>query len=335
MKYYAGLDLSMETTHVCVVDEEGGKVFSAGVDSTPAAIADALAGFGPVERAVIETGRMTSAICLGLQRLGVNVVCIDARQAHQSLKSMKANKTDPHDAAGLAQLARTGFYKKVHVKSEPAQGVRSIIAARAHLVEERVRIDNTIRGLCVAFGIKVGPGQGKDFVTRAGAAADIPGLGDAVAALLALRETLLDQIRELNRRLAEIGKTSTACQILMSIPGVGVQTAAAFAATIDDADRFKQSRAAGAYFGLVPRRHQSGEVDWVGRITKQGDAMVRKLLYEAANSIITRTRKTFALKSWALKIARRRGLKKARVALARRLAVIMHAMLRDGTLFEA
>jgi transposase len=120
-----------------------------------------------------------------------------------------------------------------------------------------------------------------------------------------------------------------------SIPGVGVQTSAAFAAAVDEADRFRQSRTAGAYFGLVPRRHQSGEVDWTGRITKQGDGMVRKLLYEAANSILTRSRGSFALKGWAMKIAKRRGLRKARVALARRLAVIMHAMLRDGTLFEA
>lgn len=119
------------------------------------------------------------------------------------------------------------------------------------------------------------------------------------------------------------------------IPGVGVQTSAAFAAAVDDASRFKRSRTAGAYFGLLPRRHQSGELDWTGRITKQGDGTVRKLLYEAANSILTRTKQSFALKAWALKIAKRRGLRKARVALARRLAVIMHAMLRDGTLFEA
>lgn len=335
MKHYAGLDLSMETTHVCVVDEEGRRVFGGSVESSADAIAAALSDVGSVERAVIETGRMSPAICLGLRRLGVNVVCIDARQAHQSLRAMKANKTDPHDAAGLAQLARTGFYKEVHVKSLASQGVRSVITARSHLVEARVRLDNTIRGLCIAFGIKVGPGQGKDFVTRARAAAGMPGLGEAIASLLAVRDGLVAEIGMLDRLMAGIARGSVSCQLLMSIPGVGVQTAAAFTAAVDEARRFKRSRAAGAYFGLVPRRHQSGEVDWVGRITKQGDGMVRKLLYEAANSILTRSRRSFALKSWALKIARRRGLKKARVALARRLAVIMHAMLRDGTLFEA
>ncbi|WP_306253698.1 transposase [Parvularcula sp. IMCC14364] len=150
-----------------------------------------------------------------------------------------------------------------------------------------------------------------------------------------MREILVDQVAWLDRLVKEIAASSTACQILMGIPGVGVQTAAAVAAAIDNADRYKRSRAAGAYFGLVPRRHQSGDVDWVGRITKQGDSQVRKLLQEAANSILPRVRQSFPLKTWVIKIARRRGLKKARVALARRLAVIMHAMLRDGTLFEA
>lgn len=291
--------------------------------------------YGPIERAVLETGRMSPAICLGLRELGVAVMCIDARQAHQSLKAMKANKTDPHDAAGPAQLARTGFYKEVHVKSPAAHGVRSVITARSHLVEARVRLDNMIRGLCATFGYRPGAGQGKAFLERIMQAAHIPGLGDAITSLLSVRAELVEQIKEMDRRLRIIASQSQACEILMTIPGVGVQTSAAFAAAVDEAGRFRQSRNAGAYFGLVPRRHQSGELDWTGRITKQGDGMVRKLLYEAANSILTRSRKTFALKTWAMKIAKRRGLKKARVALARRLAVIMHAMLRDGTLFQA
>lgn len=335
MKHYAGIDLSMETAHVCVVDADGRKVGAECVESMPASIAAALERYGPVERAVIETGRMTPSITLGLRELGVAIVCIDARQAHQSLKAMKANKTDPHDAAGLAQLARTGFYKEVHVKSPMAHGVRSVITARGHLVEARVRLDNTIRGLCATFGIRLGIGQGQRFLARMWQAALIPGLADSVASLLGVRERLVEQIAQLDRQLKAISAASPVCQALMTIPGVGVQTSAAFAAAVDDASRFKRSRTAGAYFGLVPRRHQSGELDWTGRITKQGDSTVRKLLYEAANSILTRTRQTFALKSWALRIAKRRGLRKARVALARRLAVIMHAMLRDGTLFEA
>lgn len=152
--------------------------------------------------------------------------------------------------------------------------------------------------------------------------------------MLSVRAELVEQIKEMGRRLRVIASQSHACEILMSIPGVGVQTSAAFAAAIDETGRFRQSRNTGAYFGLVPRHHQSGELCWTGQITKQGDSTVRKLLCEAASSILTRSRETFALKTWALKIAKRRGLSKASVALARRLAVIMHAMLRDGTLFE-
>jgi len=137
MKFYAGIDLSMESSQVCVVDAEGRKIGATSVDSTPETIAAALARYGPIERAVIETGRMSPSVALGLREHGVAIVCIDARQAHQSLKAMKANKTDPHDAAGLAQLARTGFYKEVHVKSPAAHGVRAVITARGHLVEAR------------------------------------------------------------------------------------------------------------------------------------------------------------------------------------------------------
>jgi transposase len=276
MKCYAGIDLSMETSHVCVVDGDGRRLGAQCVDSTPEAIAAALRRYGPVDRAVIETGRMSPSVALGLRELGVAIICIDARQAHQSLKAMKANKTDPHDAAGLAQLARTGFYKEVHVKSPAAHGVRSVITARNHLVEARVRLDNTIRGLCATFGIRLGAGQGKRFLARMRVAASVPGLGEAVASLLRARERLVEEIGQMDRQLKAISVASPVCQALMSIPGVGVQTSAAFAAAVDDASRFKRSRTAGAYFGLVPRRHQSGELDWTGRITKQGDGTVRK-----------------------------------------------------------
>ena len=235
---------------------------------------------------------MSPWIALGLRELGVAIVCIDARQAHQSLKAMKANKTDLHDAAGLAQLAHTGFYKGVHVKSPAAHGVRSVITAGGHLVEARVRLDNTIRGLCATFGIRLGAGQGERFLARMRVAASVPGLCQAVASLLRARERLVEEIGQMDRQLKAISLASPASQALMSIPGVGVQTSAAFAAAVDDASRFKRSRTASAYFGLVPRRHQSGELDWTGRITKQGDGTVRKLLYEAANSILTRTRGT-------------------------------------------
>ncbi|MEM8644036.1 MAG: IS110 family transposase, partial [Pseudomonadota bacterium] len=247
---------SMETTAIFVVVDAGNRITEVKVESTPTAIARALANAFPVQRAVIETGRVAAAICPGLRELGIPVVCINAVQAHQSLKTMKTNKTDPGDPAGLAQLARTGFTKEVHVKPATAQGMRSVITARSHLVEARVRLDNAIRGLCAAVGLKVDAGPRKNLVAE-------------VASLLGGRKRLAQKIKGLDRVLIAFSRRSSACQILMSIPGVGVQTAAAFAAAVDDAGRFKRSRSAGSTFGLVPKRHQSGELDWVGRITKQ------------------------------------------------------------------
>jgi transposase len=212
MKFYAGIELSMESSHVCVVDAEGRKVGATGVNSTPEAIAAALARYHPIERAVFETRRMSPAVALGLRELGLAIVCIDARQAHQSLKAMKAIKTDPQDAAGLAQLARTGFYKEVHVKSPAAHRVRAVIIARGHLVEARVRLDNTIRGICATFGTRLGAGQGERFLARMQEAASVPGLGEAVASLLGVRERLVEQIAQLDRQLKAISLASPACQ---------------------------------------------------------------------------------------------------------------------------
>lgn len=193
MKHYAGIDLSMETSHVCVVDADGRNVAAQCVDSTPEAIAAMLKRHGPMERAVIETRRTTPWVALGPRDLGVAIVCIDARQAHQSLKAMKANKTDPHDAAGLAQLAHTGFYKEVHVKSPAAHGTRSVITARGHLGEARVRLDNTIRGLCATFGIRLGAGQGERFLARMRVAAAEPWEnGYCESSNGSLRDELLD-----------------------------------------------------------------------------------------------------------------------------------------------
>lgn len=333
MRYFAGLDLSMEETSLCVVDEAGSLIHEARVVSAPVAIKGALDGH-VAERVVIETGRMAPGIVHGLRALGLPVVCIESRQAHQSLQAMKANKTDRGDAHGLAQLARTGFYKEVHVKSLSAHGVKSMIAARAHLVRTRVKIENQMRGLAACFGLRLGRGAGRDFARRARTATlDVCGLAPAIEALLGVHAALLGAIASLDREMRREAREREVCARLMAIPGVGVQTALAVVTALDAPERFRRSRDVGAYFGLVPRRHQSGEIAYRGRITKRGDGTVRRLLYEAANSILTRFKGTMALKSWALRIAKRAGMKKARIALARRLAVIMHAMMMDGTEF--
>jgi transposase len=336
MDYYAGLDVSMNETHVCVVERDGSVVLEAKAPSTAEAIAAVLETAPACERVVLETGRMAPMLFHGLAALGLPVICIESRQAYQALKSLATHKTDRNDARGLAHLARTGFFKPVHVKSLPAHAVRALIIARKKLVGQRVTLENQIRGLAVVFGVRLPRGLSPHFTEQViQASQGIAGLSGAMQGLLAARKAVLEAVVAIDRDMRLLARSSQACQRLMTIPGVGQLTALAFVATIDAPERFRRSRDVGAYLGLVPRRFQSGEIDYVGSISKCGDRRVRTLLYEAANVMLTRYRGALALKEWALGIARRSTMRKARVALARRLAIIMHAMLRHGTTFQA
>jgi transposase len=335
MDYYAGLDVSLEKTHVCVLDRDGAVVHEAMATSTPEAIMSALAGAPACSRVVFETGRMAPMLYHGLAELGVPIACIESRQAYQALKTLATHKTDRNDARGLAQLARTGFFKPVHVKSLPAHAVRALIMARKKLVGQRVTLENQIRGLAVVFGVRLPRGLSPAFVEQVIRMSDgVAGLSGAMRGLLAAREAVLGAIAAIDADMKKLVRASDACRRLMTIPGVGPLTALAFTAAIDDPNRFRRSRDLGAYLGLVPRRYQSGEVDYVGGISKVGDRRVRTLLYEAANVMLTRHKGALKLKEWAISIARRSTMRKARIALARRLAIIMHAMLRDGTEFQ-
>jgi transposase len=335
MDYFAGLDVSLEKTHVCVLDRDGTVVHEATAPSSPAAITAALTAAPACTRVVFETGRMAPMLYHGLVELGVPIVCIESRQAYQALKTLATHKTDRNDARGLAQLARTGFFKPVHVKSLPAHAVRALIMARKKLVGQRVTLENQIRGLAVVFGVRLPRGLSPAFVEQVlGMSDSIPGLASAMRGLVAARQAVLGAIVAIDADMKKLVRASDACRRLMTIPGVGQLTALAFTAAIDDPSRFRRSRDLGSYLGLVPRRYQSGEIDYVGGISKVGDRRVRTLLYEAANVMLTRYKGELKLKDWALAIARRSTMRKARIALARRLAIIMHAMLRHGTEFK-
>jgi len=335
MEYFAGLDVSMAETQVCVVTRNGTVVHDAKVPSTPADIAAELAQVPPCRRIVFETGRMAPMLYHGLNKLGLPVICIESRQAYMALKLLTTHKTDRNDARGLAHLARTGFFKPVHVKSLPAHAVRSLIIARKKLVGQRVTLENQIRGLAVVFGVRLPRALNPAFVRQALRASDgVPGLSAAMRGLVAARTAVLAAIVAIDGDIRRMVRASEACRRLMSIPGVGQLTALAFTAAVDDPGRFRRSRDIGAYLGLVPRRYQSGEVDYTGSISKCGDRRVRTLLYEAANVMLTRYKGPLKLKDWAFAIAKRSSMRKARVALARRLAIIMHAMLRHGTEFK-
>ena len=221
------------------------------------------------------------------------------------------------------------------VKSLPSHAIRALLIARKKLVGQRVTLENQIRGLAVVFGVRLPRGLSSGFAEKGMAAGrGIPGLDGAMRGLLAARDAILKAIVAINADMKTLERSSAACRRLMTIPGVGRLTALAFAAAIDDPGRFRRSRDVGAYLGLVPRRYQSGEIDYTGSISKCGDRRVRTLLYEAANVMLTRYRGKLALKDWALAIGRRSTMRKARIALARRLAIIMHAMLRHGTEFR-
>jgi len=335
MEYFAGLDVSMEETHICVVDRDGVVMHEAMAMSTPEAIQAALAKAPACRRVVFETGRMAPMLYHGLSKHGVPVICIESRQAYQALKSLVTHKTDRNDARGLAHLSRTGFFKPVHVKSLPSHAVRSLIIARKKLVGQRVTLENQIRGLAVVFGVRLPRGLSPAFIRQAIDTSDsIDGLSGAMRGLIAARSAVLGAIAAINGDMKRLVRASDACRRLMTIPGVGQLTALAFTAAIDDPERFRRSRDIGPYLGLVPRRYQSGEIDYTGSISKCGDPRMRTLLYEAANVMLTRYKGPLKLKDWALAIAKRSTMRKARIALARRIAIIMHAMLRHGTEFK-
>jgi transposase len=335
MEYFAGLDISMKETHICVMDRDGKVALEAKAATSAAAIAAELAKAPTAQRIVFETGRMATMLYHSLAALGLPVVCIESRHAYQALRSLATHKTDRNDARGLAHLARAGFYKPVHVKSLPAHAVRALISARKKLVGQRVTLENQIRGLALVFGVRLPRGLSPAFAAQVTSnSSEVPALSGALRGLLVARDALLRAITAINRDIKRLARSFEVCQRLMTIPGVGHLTALAFVAAIDEPDRFRSSRDVGPYLGLVPRRWKSGEIDYTGSISKVGDRRVRTLLYEAANVMLTRYRGDLALKDWALRIGKRSTMRKARVALARRLAIIMHAMLRDGTDFQ-
>lgn len=336
MNNYVGLDVSKEETAVCVRDGGGRVVLTAKVATDPDAIAASLTCLStPVERVILETGRMSNWLYNTLVERGLPAVCVDARQAHAILNQMH-NKTDANDAAMLAELARTGFYRQVAVKSRVAQERRTLLQARDLLIRQRQDLDNTIRGLLANLGIKL-PKLRQRFPDRVETTIeDLPTLKSTIHPLLQVRAGMVRGLAEFDRQLSRQVRSLGDCRRLMSVPGVGAVTAFAFMATIDEPTRFRSSRAVGAYLGLTPRRYQSGERDVSGRISKRGDRTLRTLLYEAAMSMMTRVRPEAggALQAWARSLRERVGHKKACVALARRIGVLLHRMWVDGSTFD-
>jgi transposase len=335
MEYYVGLDVSLKQTSICVVDQTGSVVREGVVDSDPEAIAGFVRAKAPgVVRIGIETGPTTTWLWTELKRLDLPVICIDARHAKAVLK-MQINKSDRNDAAGIARIMQTGWFKEVRVKDLDSHAVRALLASRALLVKIKRDLENQVRGLLKNLGLVIGRAKFNVFAVRAEELIEgRPELVAAVRPLLKARHAIEQQVDDLDRKVRKLARYDAQVRKFMTAPGVGPITALCFKATIDDPARFKRSRSVGAYVGLTSRRHASGEVDWSGRISKCGDAMLRMYLFEAAGVLLTRVQKWSALKAWGTRLVKRNGLRKAKVAVARKLAVILHRMWIEGTEFN-
>jgi transposase len=335
MNHYAGLDVSLEETAICVVDETGKMIKEARAASEPEALITALRELGlPLERIGLEACSLTAWLHDGLRDAGLPAICIETRQANAAMKTMP-NKTDRNDARALAHIMRTGWYRQVHVKARHCRLWRSLLVARRTVLNEMRAIENVVRAVLREGGIKLGRPARAAFAGRVrDLVADDPLVTRLVEPLLAILVTMLDQLARLTKQVQDIVRGEEVCRRLMRVPGVGPITALAFRATIDRPDRFRRSRDVGAHLGLTPARYQSGETDIQGRISRCGDELARTALYEAAHTLLVRSTKWSALRAWGMKVAKARGMARARVAVARKLAVILHRMWSDGAEFR-
>ena len=335
MEHYVGLDVSLELTSVCAVDCKGDVVREAKVASEPDVLSAFLRSFDPTATQVgLEAGPLSHWLHAGLARAGFHVVLLETRHVKAALCAM-AVKTDRRDARGIAQLMRMGWYRPVHARSLGAQEVRAALVARKQLLNRMMDVERSIRGILRGFGLRVGQVTRHSFEGRIRELVEGHSMLQTVmAAMLAARSAMKIEMGKLHKAILKIVREDDVCRRLMTVPGVGPLTSITFKSAIDDPSRIARSRAVGLLFGLTPRKYQSGETDRAGAITRTGDVMVRTALYEAANSILCRGTRFSGLKRWAVGVAARRGAKSAKVALARKIGIILHRMWADGTTFR-
>lgn len=336
MDYYVGIDVSLRSCAVCIVDGKGTVLFERELPCEIEDINECLSGFPhDIERVGFEAGTLSQHLYFGLTAEGFDVVCMEARQVNAALSAMR-NKTDKNDARGIAQVLRTGWFSPVHMKSREAHAVRALLSTRKALLKKTMDLANEVRGLLKVFGIRlpksVKHGSFDDVVRPLIEIDDV--LAHALIPLLDARLVLYQHFLELDRRVKRAASHDEVCMRMMTVPGVGPIAALTFKAAVDDPSRFESSRTVAAHFGLTPRRYQSGEHDNPGRISKAGDPSVRATLYAAANAVLMRTMAGSQIKRWGMRLIRTKGRRRAVVAVARKLAVLLHRMWVDGTIFR-
>jgi transposase len=336
MNHYAGIDVSLECSSVCIVDASGKILREAKVASEPEALVAWFRSQGwSFERIGLEAGPLSQWLFAAMKADGLAVELLETRHVRDAFKAMPV-KSDRNDARNIAQLMRLGWFRPVHCKSASAQEIRAMLTARKLIQSKLQDVENSLRGILRGFGLKVGKTTKRGFAARIGElVAGHPALETIAAATLAVHTVLLREFKGFEKRLRAMSLLDAKAKLLMSTPAVGPIISLTYASAIDDPSRFTSSRRAGPLFGLTPKKYQSGETDYSGRISKNGDASVREALYEAAHIILTKPIKGCAqLKSWAMRLAKRAGMNKAKVALARKLAVIMLRMLKDNVPFN-
>lgn len=329
MKHYVGLDVSMKTTFICILNEAGKVVHEGHEKTDPHLIADYLDTKGFKNCFLgFESGSLTHYLMTGFKERALHAVCMDARKL-SALLSMKINKTDKNDARGIADALRTKMFSAVHCKPEDSIEKNILLAARKTLVYQHVQLKNTVRGLLKTFGIRMNSVGAKSFSKEV--KKQLEKLSDicrkAVLPLLDIFDKVSEEIEGFDQQVRKIAYEDKEVQRLMTIPGVGPITAVTYKNEIFDPSRFKDAKSVGAYLGMTPTQYASGEMQRQGRVSKCGSTELRSLLVEAGIVLLTRSRKWSKLKAWGLKIMRKKGLKKAAVAVGRKLAVIMHRMM--------
>lgn len=336
MKYYAGLDVAMKETFVCILDEEGKRIYEGVASTDPKPIYEELIKGGvELEKVGLETGSLSNYLTKGLQDLGIKAICIDARKM-AAILSVTVNKTDKNDARGIADAMRCNHYREVSVRDIDNNSIGILLKSRATLVENRVTLKNAVRGYLKAYGLRLGDVSNKKFpeVVRKKYSDISQEAALGIEGLLKSYESMVKEIEKLEKTLNEICKEDEAIQRLMEIPSIGMITAMTYKADMGDPTRFEKSETVGAYYGMTPRQYSSGESTRQGGISRCGSKEMRYLLTEAGVVLLTRCKSWSSLKAWGLKLMKKKGLKKAALAVGRKLSVIMHRMLITGESFR-
>jgi transposase len=335
MSHYAGLDVSMKETSIAIINEKGKIVFETACETDPQEIATTLNNSGfHLEKVGLETGCLSFWLMDGLKEIGIKATCIEARQMATIIK-LKVNKTDRIDAQLIADAMRCNLYKEVHHKTKESIEIGLQMGVRRTLINTRTKLKNSIRGYLKAYGVRLGQISHEKFSKQVRIVTEGFGVGVQIAieSLLTVYETTCTNIKNVEEQLALLLKEDPIIELFQSIPGVGAITAATYKAMIDDPFRFEDHRDVGAYLGMTPTQYSSGETIKQGSVSRCGCGELRSLLAECGMVILTRTHGWTKLKAWGLKIQKRSGLKKASVAVGRKLAVIMLVMWKENRAF--